>query len=350
MRNRGWLPFQVLSCAVLAAAWVTAVVAFSGTGGSSPPGTSPATPVAAVAAPAPPGQQPATPPSGMKLPPTPEKQVGATYVGDDTCLTCHEGQKKGYSGTMHGRSDHPRAPGAKMGCETCHGPGSKHAEDETVPGLIRAFKKNTPDDNNQTCLTCHDRGTHALWEGSVHDSRKLSCSTCHSVHDFKSEHAQLKTVVEMDTCRTCHRDKVAKVDRSGHMPLREGKMSCSTCHNPHGSTSVRQLKKGDSIAELCTSCHAEKRGPYLWEHAPGRDGCATCHDPHGSSNERMLVAKPPFLCQRCHVATRHPSTIYDGALIGSGATPSVRIYARSCVTCHSNIHGSNHPSGQRFIR
>ena len=74
------------------------------------------------------------------------------------------------------------------------------------------------------------------------------------------------------------------------------------------------------------------------------------HDPHGSSNERMLVAKPPILCQRCHVATRHPSTIYDGALIGSAPTPSVRIYARSCVTCHSNIHGSNHPSGQRFIR
>jgi DmsE family decaheme c-type cytochrome len=114
---------------------------------------------------------------------------------------------------------------------------------------------------------------------------------------------------------------------------------------------VRQLRKGDSIAELCTSCHADKRGPYLWEHAPGRDGCVTCHDPHGSSNERMLVAKPPIMCQRCHVATRHPSTIYDGALIGSAtASPSVRIIARSCVTCHASIHGSNHPSGQRFVR
>jgi hypothetical protein len=64
----------------------------------------------------------------------------------------------------------------------------------------------------------------------------------------------------------------------------------------------------------------------------------------------MLVSKPPIFCQRCHVSTRHPSTIYYAALIGSGATPSVRIYARSCVTCHSAIHGSNHPSGQRFIR
>jgi DmsE family decaheme c-type cytochrome len=189
-----------------------------------------------------------------------------------------------------------------------------------------------------------------MWQGSVHDARNLSCSTCHSVHKFKSEHAQLKTAREIDTCATCHRDKAAKIDRSGHMPLREGKMECSTCHNPHGSTNVKQLRKGDSVAELCTSCHADKRGPFLWEHAPTRDGCATCHDPHGSSNERMLVTKPPILCQRCHIATRHPSTIYDGALIGAGATPSVRIYARSCVTCHTNVHGSNHPSGQRFIR
>jgi len=134
------------------------------------------------------------------------------------------------------------------------------------------------------------------------------------------------------------------------MPVREGKLECTTCHNVHGATNVRLLRKGDSIAEMCTSCHADKRGPYLWEHAPARDGCVTCHDPHGSSNERMLVARPPILCQRCHVMTRHPSTIYDAALVGAGSNPSIRVFARSCVTCHSAIHGSNHPSGQRFVR
>jgi DmsE family decaheme c-type cytochrome len=274
----------------------------------------------------------------------------ADYAGEATCLTCHDGMQKGYADSLHGRKAHPRAPAAQHGCESCHGPGAKHAEDPAVPGSIRRFARIPANEASAACLTCHERGAHALWQGSVHDSRNLSCVTCHSVHAFKSGRAQLKTTREMDTCATCHRDKVAKVDRSGHMPLREGKMECSTCHNPHGSTNVRQLRKGDSIAEACTLCHADKRGPYLWEHAPTRDGCVTCHDPHGSSNERMLVAKPPILCQRCHIATRHPSTIYDGALIGSAPTPSVRIYARSCVTCHSNIHGSNHPSGQRFIR
>jgi DmsE family decaheme c-type cytochrome len=243
----------------------------------------------------------------------------------------------------------PRTPAAKQGCETCHGPGSRHVDDPAENPLKR-FSTEGADVVTETCTTCHNRGEHALWEGSQHEARGVSCTTCHGVHDFKGAVGQLKTATQPELCATCHRDKVAKLDRSGHMPVREGKMQCSTCHNTHGTTNVRLLRRGDSIAEMCTTCHADKRGPFLWEHAPTRDGCVTCHDPHGSSNERMLVSKPPILCQRCHVATRHPSTIYDGALIGSGVSPSSRIYARSCVTCHTNVHGSNHPSGQRFIR
>jgi len=191
-------------------------------------------------------------------------------------VTCHEAQGKGrFEKSPHAAKSDPRTPAAKLGCESCHGPGAKHIEDPVA-------------------------------------------------------------------------NKLKNLKASGQATVINE--TCTSCHNVHGTTNVRLLRKGDSIAELCTSCHAEKRGPYLWEHAPSRDGCVTCHDPHGSSNERMLVAKPPLLCQRCHVATRHPSTIYDQQAIGSASAPSVRIYARSCVTCHSAIHGSNHPSGQRFVR
>jgi DmsE family decaheme c-type cytochrome len=208
-----------------------------------------------------------------------------------------------------------------------------------------------PDDVNAACTTCHTKGEHALWDGSQHEARGVSCVSCHSVHHSKSEIKLLKTESQRELCATCHRDKIAKLDRSGHMPVREGKMTCTSCHNVHGTTNVRLLRKGDSPAEMCTSCHADKRGPYLWEHAPVRDGCTTCHDAHGSSNERMLVTKLPLLCQRCHVHTRHPSTIYDSLLIGpTTPAPSSRVYGRSCVTCHAAIHGSNHPTGQRFIR
>jgi DmsE family decaheme c-type cytochrome len=143
---------------------------------------------------------------------------------------------------------------------------------------------------------------------------------------------------------------VAKTERAvAHMPVREGKMSCSSCHNPHGSISnVKALKVGSSVSESCTSCHTEMRAPMLWEHAPVKESCATCHDPHGSSNDRMLAVRMPMLCQRCHVATRHPSSIYDKDEIT--VNKSNRMFGRSCVNCHSNVHGSNHPSGQFYMR
>lgn len=302
------------------------------------------------AAPQPPGPQtpPTRKPVVTKVVPGAAAE-GQSYVGETKCLECHSEQLKGYEGSPHHRVADPRTPAAKQGCESCHGPGSRHVEDPgTFP--VRNLNRLPPEEVSATCTTCHNRGEHAFWDGSQHDSRKLTCTTCHSVHDYKSDTKQLKEKTQAAVCASCHRDKIAKLDRSGHMPVREGKLECTTCHNVHGATNVRLLRKGDSIGELCTSCHADKRGPFLWEHAPSRDGCVTCHDPHGSSNERMLVAKPPILCQRCHVATRHPSTIYDAAVVGAGANPSIRIFARSCVTCHSAIHGSNHPSGERFVR
>lgn len=339
MSARRWQlgPKPWLLCAL--AAWI---VAFASTRASeATPDTSPPPPVENLDAVQNPPQKP---------PPTPAQAAGAPaakYVGQDTCLNCHDDKKKGYEGSAHHRAADPRTPAAKQGCETCHGPGSLHV-DNPADVKPKRFSSMPPDEVNETCATCHNRGDHALWDGSQHERRNLACTTCHSVHAPRSEKAQLKEGTQRELCASCHRDKVSKLDRSGHMPVREGKMDCTTCHNVHGSTNVRLLRKGDSIAESCTSCHGDKRGPFLFEHAPSRDGCVTCHDPHGSMNERMLVTKLPILCQRCHVATRHPSTIYDqGAFNASG---SVRVYARSCVTCHSAIHGSNHPSGQRFIR
>jgi DmsE family decaheme c-type cytochrome len=271
----------------------------------------------------------------------------AGYVGDDTCLGCHQDQTRGYADTAHGQPAHPRSPKATQGCESCHGPGAKHVEDPSVPGSIRNFSDTAPQEVSATCLACHSRDAHALWEGSAHDVRNLSCSTCHSIHDFKSERAQLKTRAESDTCAACHRVQVQKSLRFGHMPVAEGRMTCSSCHNPHGSTNERMLRVGNWINESCVSCHADKRGPFLFEHAAGRENCVTCHDPHGSNHDRMLQAKLPLLCQRCHVGTRHPSQIYDLAAVRARSN---RIVNRGCVNCHQNIHGSNHPSGHSFLR
>jgi predicted CXXCH cytochrome family protein len=46
------------------------------------------------------------------------------------------------------------------------------------------------------------------------------------------------------------------------MPLLEGKIACSDCHDPHGSPTA-PLIRGDTVNQMCHSCHAEKRGPFL---------------------------------------------------------------------------------------
>jgi DmsE family decaheme c-type cytochrome len=291
-------------------------------------------------------------PPAAKQPPAPPATPAAAqagYAGQDTCVLCHEEQQQNIARSKHGQSMNERTPAATQGCESCHGPGQAHVDDE-AKGHIRRFSAIKPAEANETCLTCHNRGNHAGWESSTHEARNLACTTCHSAHHPQSMEFQLVKATQTQVCASCHRLQVVKTERAvAHMPVREGKMSCSSCHNPHGSiNNVKALKTGSSIVESCTSCHAEMRGPMLFEHTPVRESCVTCHDPHGSSNDRMLNVRLPMLCQRCHVATRHPATVYDNAAITTNK--SNRMFGRSCVNCHSNIHGSNHPSGQFFMR
>ncbi len=273
-------------------------------------------------------------------------QAPGGYVGESTCLTCHDNQQ--YKGTAHALTSSARTPASTHGCESCHGPGQAHVDGGGDKTKIATFKTMTPQQVSEKCASCHSRGSHAFWTGSQHDNRNVGCISCHSVH-APAGARMLKAKNEQETCATCHRNIVNKTYRMNHMPVREGAMACSSCHNVHGSQNVRLLKAGTTVDEACTSCHAEKRGPYLWEHAPVANACVTCHDPHGSNNDRMLVAKQPYLCQRCHVTSRHPPTVYDGFVL-QNSTNANKIFGRSCVVCHQQIHGSNAPSGKAFLR
>ena len=272
----------------------------------------------------------------------------AEYIGEETCLGCHE--DKAYKGTVHGMAFKERTPAATHGCESCHGPGKAHAESGD-PTLIKRFTPRSgtlPSDVSDTCTTCHNRGSHALWDGSQHHQRNVGCATCHSIHSPRGT-PQLVARTQMELCSKCHRNITNKQYRFNHMPVREGGLVCTSCHNVHGSTNVRLLRAGTTVDESCTSCHADKRGPYLWEHAPVTESCITCHDPHGTNNDRMLVSKVPFLCQRCHVTSRHPPTVYEGFLLNNSSNAN-KMFGRGCVGCHQMVHGSNAPSGKALLR
>jgi len=272
--------------------------------------------------------------------------AGQAAFDVNNCKTCHE--DKAFTNAFL----HSHHAGLEQSCEKCHAGAADHVKAQmegngSAPGP--SLKKLKPEEITKTCLACHEKGSQVAWDGGAHDRRGLSCISCHSVHDYKSTKAQLKTTRDSDTCFTCHQQIRAKTMRTSHHPVREGKLDCASCHNPHDATKPKMLK-ANWITEQCLTCHTEKRGPFLWEHAPVRENCALCHDPHGSNHDKMLVAKQPFLCQRCHLSTRHPGTLYDltntlaGRTVGA-QTISNRAVEHACKNCHQNVHGSNAPSG-----
>jgi DmsE family decaheme c-type cytochrome len=269
------------------------------------------------------------------------KVVDATTVGDKTCLGCHSAVADKFGHTLMGRLQKQ----GKLTCETCHGPGSEHARlggGRGVGGII-SFR---PDDENfdvnagnQICLGCHLKGERVYWPGSTHQVRGVACSNCHTIMQPVSRKNQLKTAFQPDTCFQCHQEIRAKITRSSHMPVREGKIVCSDCHNPHGSATEKLLRTA-TINETCYKCHAEKRGPFLFEHAPVRENCLNCHDPHGSVNEYMLKIARPRLCTECH-----------GFGHGTTSGPmAVQTISRQCQNCHTEVHGTNSPSGPLLHR
>jgi DmsE family decaheme c-type cytochrome len=284
-----------------------------------------------------PSPGPATPPPG--------------HVGAETCKGCHEEQFRKFSETKMGRLFLKQARNTKerLGCESCHGPGQAHVDaggGKGVGGMI-TFARNdkTPvETRNGKCLACHTKGARVFWQGSPHEARDVACTNCHRVMEDVSARSQLARSTEIETCGTCHLQKRATTMRSSHMPLREGKMTCTSCHNPHGTVTPALLRE-NSPNDTCYRCHAEKRGPFLWVHAPVNESCQNCHDPHGSNHESMLKVAKPRLCQQCHIESRHPTNPY-----GRDTGSLKFVMGRACVSCHAVIHGSNHPSGFAFTR
>lgn len=274
--------------------------------------------------------------------------------GADTCLGCHgDPDILPIFRTAHARPDDPRGPFGHGGlqCEACHGPGGAHvkARGRQPAGIVDfgSGARAPAAQQNAKCLLCHQGNAAHDWGTSAHAAHDVACSDCHKLHEASDPVRHAATQAEV--CGRCHAAKLADaLWKPSRHPLREGKMACSSCHQPHGSTAPASLVR-NTVNETCTLCHAEKRGLFLWEHQPVTEDCANCHDPHGSVQPALLTARAPFLCQRCHEAAGHPSTpATPGGL--PGRMPSAFQLAGACLNCHSQIHGSNHPSGKDFMR
>lgn len=283
-------------------------------------------------------------------------EAGGAYIGVDACKECHDDHIKQISQTKHGQKADARTPFGEQGCESCHGPGESHIREPDKGGLIIAFRGKNPsplDVQNGICLQCHqESGITLNWHASSHEGEDLACVSCHEVH---KPGRVMERITQSEVCYECHQNIRAQTFQASTHPIRENKVVCSDCHDPHGSQGPAELKQY-TINANCYSCHAEKRGPFLWEHYPVVEDCTTCHRVHGSNHPALLVRQGPQLCQACHAdifvrGSAEGSTHIRRMYGFSNSTASARmIVGNNCANCHSQVHGSNHPSGANLLR
>jgi DmsE family decaheme c-type cytochrome len=284
-----------------------------------------------------------------------------------TCLACHQKQAN-IMDSKHGAKGDSRSPfGSDQACSACHGVNPEHASNPAKnPHPVRFTKGNVQaEEQTKACMSCHAGNRHlAFWESGRHARNGVRCNDCHAVHTqaprgssmaFTKHEPTVSPFVaserqlEYETCNRCHKQVRVQINKPSRHPIIEGKITCSSCHNPHGAQSHAMVKQ-ETVNAQCWSCHTDKRGPFLFQHPAVEENCLSCHAPHGSSHAKLLNEKVPNLCQDCHDWSRHPGTAYSGdqgfvRVPGSSTTtPNTRFVARACLNCHNAIHGSNAPA------
>ena len=282
---------------------------------------------------------------------------GAARVGEGTCATCHKDVYGNFRHSFHALQ------GVK--CEDCHGSASLHVQGGGDVSKIINLPSRPVEQANGVCLSCHAQDEKLRnWFSGTHASEGVRCTECHQIHAPPTRGAAVRrmkfdttapgnaTILEdmvpessvklaprtqiNNKCLRCHPAQRAEMSMPYHHPLREGKMTCVDCHNPHGGPAGNNLKTAN-VNQLCLSCHAQYRGPFMYQHPPVNENCLICHRPHGSPNTNLLAVSQPALCLQCH------SGHHDGANL-----PLVD----RCTNCHGSIHGSDVPTpsgGSRFV-
>jgi len=286
--------------------------------------------------------------------------------GDAVCTRCHDETESkpvlAIYKTAHGVKADARTPG----CQSCHGPSEAHVrnpEGSSTRPLVDvnfgARSATTVELQVETCIGCHSNGQRSHWDGSEHQRSGLACTSCHEIHTHSDR--VLSKISQPDVCFTCHTTQQAQFRRVSTHPVAAGEMACADCHNPHGSVGPKLMAK-NSVNETCYTCHADRRGPFLWEHSPVSEDCTNCHTPHGSNNAPLLKMRTPWLCQQCHTSDHSgpmnsganlpggDATTIDGLLPLGAQAPRSQTNGRNCLSCHALIHGSNHPAGARFSK
>ncbi len=259
-------------------------------------------------------------------------------AGPEVCAECHDDVAAAFAGNPHSALDTAGlAAAGEWSCTSCHGDPTEHLEEG---GEIFNFGDDVAAPARwERCLSCHG-DQYPRYQASPHARAGLDCTECHAMHgetgnsqlkEAEAIHTELAANRTSNGCAECHGDVFAQFQFNERHRLQEGILECTSCHNPHEPAT--RLYLGGFKQEACLTCHADKGGPFVYEHGSLKvEGCVSCHSPHGSPNRHLLTFQNQAdMCYSCHNLVPGFHTRF--------------VSGSQCTNCHSTIHGSNfHPA------
>lgn len=190
----------------------------------------------------------------------------------DSCLFCHTA----YPQTSGSRDLHA------IDCQRCHGPGARHAATPARSNIINPTRLEVGRALD-VCLQCHlETESRAFPDSMLRLGRTVfSFRPGEKLTDFK---------VFFDLPKGPVRDTRFEINSAGYRILDSpcyknsgGRLSCTTCHNPHGP--ARGAEAVENVRRACLGCH---ESAHAEREQSGRD-CASCHMPKRRTTDAVHV-------------------------------------------------------------
>ena len=223
---------------------------------------------------------------------------------EPACLRCHMSGVADASPGTRDRYDGLPFQQSGITCESCHGDTSAHVRSGGKAAVVNPAKL-TPERRDAVCLYCHLEGNVALARANQDPLRyrpgdRLSDFLTFFVVASGDPLARGVSEVEQFASSRCKRS-------SGDS------MSCSSCHDPHGSPSPAE--KVAFYRGKCLACHGAPA--FAATHHPENPDCASCHMP------RTSAQNTPHVAWTDHRILRNPQQV-PLQLTGAGSASPVQ--------------------------